>query len=241
LRVIRADTADAFAARGADLVAAQLERKPASVLALPTGNTPLGLYAELLARAHRGRLSFADARLVNLDEYCGVPRSDPHSYAAFLDQHLLGGLDLDPDQVRLLRGDAGDLDAECRDCDANLDAWGGIDLCILGLGRNGHIAFNEPGSPWTERTHIVELSPLTLSVHAEHAAAPWRIPSRGITLGIRNLLEARHILLLIAGARKEAAKQALYRGRADPEWPVTSLLGHPSVTVMELCGSAGSP
>jgi glucosamine-6-phosphate deaminase len=241
VRIIKTHTAAAFAETAADVIADQVHRKPRSVLALPTGNTPLGLYGELVRRSPAGALSLSGARIFNLDEYCGLPQADPHSYAAYLHRCLIDPLRLPPAQVRLLRGDAADLEAECRHFDAALSACGGIDLCVLGLGTNGHVAFNEPGSSWDQRTHVVQLSQAIRADHERQAASPWQIPARGITLGIENVLEARDVLLLIAGERKQAAKAALYRGVEDLEWPVTCLLRSPSLTVIELCEAAGSP
>jgi glucosamine-6-phosphate deaminase len=241
VRIVTTHTAAAFASVAADLMADQMQRNSRSVLALPTGNTPLGLYAELVRRSQARALSLAEARIFNLDEYCGLPQSDPHSYADFLHRFLIDPLRLTPAHVRLLRGDAADIEAECRDYDAALGDCGGIDLCTLGLGTNGHVAFNEPGSSWDRRTHVVQLSQSIRADHERQAPSPWKIPTRGITLGIQTLLEARHILLLIAGARKQAAKAALYRGVEDPQWPVTSLLRHSNVTVIELCEAGGCP
>jgi glucosamine-6-phosphate deaminase len=191
-------------------------------------------------------LNLGGARIFNLDEYCGLPHADPHSYAAFLHRHLIAPLHLAPDRVRLLRGDAADLQDECRRYDAALAACGGIDLCVLGLGVNGHIAFNEPGSLWNQRTHVVQLSPATRASHTlasreQQAADPWQIPTCGITMGIGSLLESRHILLLIAGPHKRAARAALFRGIEDLDWPVTSLLKHASLTIIELCAPADCP
>jgi glucosamine-6-phosphate deaminase len=241
VRIIRTHTASAFAGAAADFTADRLRQEPRSVLAVPTGKTPLGLYAELVRRSHERTVNLTQARIFNLDEYCGLSRADPHSYAAFLHQHLIAPLKLAPERVRLLRGDAANLEAECRDYDAALSQSGGIDLCILGLGANGHIAFNEPDSSWNQRTHIVQLSQSTRASHANHAAGPWQIPTRGMTLGIQNLLEARHVLLLIAGAHKQAAKAALYRGVQDLDWPVTSLLKARNLTVIELCAPEDCP
>jgi glucosamine-6-phosphate deaminase len=130
------------------------------------------------------------------------------------------------------------MEAECRDFDAALAACGGIDLCVLGLGVNGHVAFNEPGSPWDLGTHVVHLSQATRAAHERQAQELWRIPAWGVTMGIRTLLQSRHLLLLIAGDRKEAARAAVHAGVADLNWPVTSLLAHPSLTVIELCAPA---
>jgi glucosamine-6-phosphate deaminase len=238
VRVINAATPRALAGAAADWMCDHLRDKPQSVLALPTGSTPLGLYAELTARSRAGTVSFDAVRIFNLDEYCGLPRSDPHSYAAFLHQHLIAPAGIAAGQVRLLRGDAADMEAECRAYDAALADCGGIDLCILGLGINGHVAFNEPGSPWDLGTHVVHLSIATRAAHERQAQSPWGIPGWGVTMGIKTLLQSRHVLLLIAGERKEAARAAVYAGVADVNWPVTSLLSHPDLTVIELCAPA---
>lgn len=238
MRVINTTTAGAFAGAAADWACDHLRDKPQSILALPTGNTPLGLYAELTARSKAGSVRLDAARVFNLDEYCGLGQSDPHSYAYFMHQYLIEPAGLGAHQVRLLRGDAPDMEAECRDYDASLADGGGIDLCILGLGVNGHIAFNEPGSPWNLRTHVVNLSPATRAAHERQAQVPWNIPTRGVTMGVKTVMESRHILLLIAGTHKEAARAAVFGGVADIDWPVTSLLAHPSVTVIELCAPA---
>ena len=233
--MIKTVTAEAFAVAAADVVAEQLHTKPRLVLALPTGTTPLGLYTELVHRCKAGTLSLTEAYIFNLDEFCGVPQDDARSFATFIHRYLVAPLALAPDRVRLLRGDAADLQDECRRYDAAIAQCGGIDLCVLGLGANGHIAFNEPGCSWDERTHVVQLANATRAVQQRPSEPDWRVPKSGITLGIGNLLEARRILLLIAGSNKTAARDALHRGAADLDWPVTSLLQHPNVTTIELC------
>ena len=240
MRVLRVDTAEAMAAAAADIVAAQLAAKPRSVLALPTGETPLGLYAELIRRSEQGRLRLSEASVFNLDEYLGLEPTDPRSYAAFLQRHLVLPARLQPSRVRLLRGDAAEPTAECRDYDAAIRAAGGIDLCILGLGTNGHIAFNEPGSAWDQDTHVVALTADTRERHAADAGGRWQVPTHGLTLGIASILAARRCLLLIAGAHKTAARAALQAGVEDRQWPVTSLLRAPCLTVIELSEPARS-
>jgi glucosamine-6-phosphate deaminase len=229
VRVIEAATASAFAHAAADWVCDHLRGAPASVLALPTGNTPLGLYAEMSVRSRAGALRLDEARIFNLDEYCGMGAADPHSFACYMQRHVISPLDLNPAQVRLLRGDVADIALECRAYDAAIAECGGIDLCVLGLGANGHVAFNEPGTPWELRTHVAHLSESTRA-----AQGSWNVPHRGVTMGIATLLEARRILLLIAGAGKAAAAAALYRGVPRIDWPVTSLASHPDLTVVQL-------
>ncbi len=238
MRIINTATPHAFASAAADWTGDHLHDKPQSVLALPTGNTPLGLYSELIARKLAGTLNLDEAKVFNLDEYCGLGQSNPHSYAAFMQRHLIVPARLGADRVRLLRGDATDLEAECHDYDAAVADCGGIDLCVLGLGVNGHIAFNEPGSSWDLRTHVVHLSHATRAAHERQAQLPWQIPTWGVTMGIKTVLESRHVLLLIAGSHKETARAAVFGGVADSDWPVTSLLAHPSVTIIELCSPA---
>jgi glucosamine-6-phosphate deaminase len=241
VRVIRVHTPAGLASAAADLIGAELESKPRSVLGLPTGSTPLGLYAELVHRSRAGAVRLAEARIFDLDEYCGLPPDDPSSYAAFIRQHVQLPLALDPGHLRLFRGDASDPDAECVEYESELANLGGIDICVLGLGENGHIAFNEPGSAWDARTRVVELSVSTRARIEADANGPRPVPTHGLTLGIQNVLEARQALLLISGPRKLAAKAALARGIEDPAWPVTSLLRHPNATVIELDEPAPNP
>jgi glucosamine-6-phosphate deaminase len=240
MRLVRARTPGELAAEAADIVAACLRENPHSVLALPTGRTPIGLYGELVRRSHLGELDLSEARIFNLDEYCGIPATDPSSFAAALQRHLIEPCELRAAQVRLFDGAAADLEAECRCYERALAECGGIDLCVLGVGANGHIAFNEPGAHWNRRTHVVELAPSTRA--AFEAARPGRAaPTHGLTLGIQNILEARRVLLLIASPDKRAATAALYRGVADNTWPVTCLAGHSDATVIELYAPACPP
>jgi glucosamine-6-phosphate deaminase len=222
--VIHVHTAAEFAQSAADLVTAQLKSKPRSVLALPTGSTPLTLYAELVRRSRGGFANLAEARIFDLDEYCGLPSSDPSSYAAFIRAHLTAPLGLADDHVRLLRGDASDPQAECDDYERAIAQLGGIDLCVLGLGE----------SAWDTRTRVVELAASTRARIEAGSTGPRPVPTHGLTLGIQNVLEARQTLLLIAGPNKLAAKAALVRGVQDPAWPATSLLRHPNATLIEL-------
>lgn len=225
------DSRDEFDTLAADEVAHLLTDNPQAVLALPTGSTPLGLYAQLRARAAAGAVSCGSASWFDLDEYAGVGADDDLSYARFVRTQLLDPVGVPENRVRLLRGDALDLPAECRDYDDAVARAGGIDLAILGLGANGHIAFNEPGSAWDRTTHVVELTVETRAANSPFAGQ-GAIPRYGVTMGIATLREARAILLLVAGASKRNALEALRRGDPDLGWPVTSLVDHPNLTVV---------
>ena len=222
-------------ALAADQVTRLVTMKPDATFALPTGRTPGGLYAELVRRQSAGRLSLGRARFFNLDEYVGLAASDPLSFAWYLRQQLLDPAGIPASRTRLLRGDAAALDLECRSFDAAIAAAGGLDLAILGLGANGHIAFNEPGVAWDLATHVARLTPETRAAGGTNGAST--VPDRGITMGIATLREARAVLLLVAGHTKRAALAALQAGRATRDWPVTSLLDHPQVVVISTIGT----
>ena len=233
MRVIHAPTAQAFAKEAADHIGALLLDNPRAALALPSGATPLGLYAELARRARTGSVRLEEARIFSLDEYCGVAPEDPRSFAHYFRRHLVGPLGLLDDQIDVLNGAAADAGVECARFERAIAAQSGLDLCVLGLGANGHIAFNEPGSPFDLCTHVAALAEATRARLKAHGWEASRIPTHGLTLGIGNVLEARRILLLVAGRGKEAAAASLYRGVEDESWPVTGLLRHAHVTVID--------
>lgn len=226
------DGEESFAERAAAHVAARFADKPGLTVALPTGMTPVGLYRRLLALEAEGAVHLGAGRYFNLDEYVGVPQADSHSFAAFLHRHFLDHAAIPPGQVRLLRGDAPDIVAEARAHDAAVAEAGGLDLAILGLGANGHIAFNEPGADWNATTHVVPLTDETRDANAAYFADAFTVPSAGVTMGVGMLRAARHILLMVSGASKARALEVFLAGRPDPAWPVTALCGHPSVTLI---------
>jgi glucosamine-6-phosphate deaminase len=199
---------------------------------LPTGQTPLGLYDELVARNTAKRLSVAQARFFNLDDYLGVGVAHPLSYARFLREHFLEPAGVAEGHIRLLKADAVEIEAECGDYEAAIGAAGGLDLAILGLGANGHIGFNEPGSDWSARTHVVGLSQETRATHAAQTLGKYPIPEYGITVGIATIAAAREVLLLVVGGAKARALAAFCAGTPDPKWPVTALLTHRHLTVL---------
>jgi glucosamine-6-phosphate deaminase len=221
-----------FAEVAAHNVVELLEKNPAAAIALPTGNTPLGLYQRLADLRRESRFSCPRARFFNLDEFAGKSAQDPQSYAAFLKRHFFLPLGISPGQTRLLRGDARDVQAECRDFDREIVEAGGIDLAILGLGANGHIAFNEPGSDWNSETREIALTAETRRSQLGLFASETEVPTHGLTMGVKTIRAARRILLLVSGAAKADALAALLRGRPDLNWPVTALVEHPDLAVL---------
>lgn len=225
MQLLWCDSDDSFHSLAAERALAAHARKQDLSIALPTGRTPLGLYSRLRSAA----VSFSAVRWFNLDEYVGLSRADAASYAYFLHAHLLDALDVPDTNIRLIRGDTSDIEAECLSYDQAIARAGGLDLAILGLGANGHIAFNEPGAAWHRTTHMVRLTEQTRAANAQQGHP---VPPCGITMGIGTLSRAREVLLLVHGESKGDALQALLHGRPDSSWPVTSLLEHPALTVI---------
>jgi glucosamine-6-phosphate deaminase len=216
----------------AKIVTELVARKPTATIALPTGSTPLGMYRMLAELKKTDKFSCSKARFFNLDEFCGKSPDDPQSYAAFLWKHFFGPLDVDPSRVRLLRGDAPDPRAECAEFEESIVKAGGLDLAVLGLGRNGHIAFNEPSSDWMAGTRQVKLTQATRQAQSRLFTKAEDIPDKGLTMGIPTILSARAILLLVSGRGKQAAVEALLRGTPDPDRSVTAILGHPELDIL---------
>jgi glucosamine-6-phosphate deaminase len=237
MEVVIFPSADAACAHGARLMANLLGRKPDAVLALPTGSTPRPLYAEL-RRMHRDeRLSFARATTFNLDEYVGLAPDHPASFRRYMEDELVRHVDLTLTRVHVPDGLAGDVPATCAAYEAAIAAAGGLDLALLGLGEDGHLAFNEPTSSFGSRTRIKTLSARTRAVNqAAFGAAP--VPSHVITVGIATILSARRCLLLATGARKAAALARTVEGPLTSLVPASALQLHPWATV--LCDEAAA-
>ncbi len=217
----------------AETVLSVVRRKPDAMLALPTGRTPLGLYGVLREEAAAGAFDARRLRVYNLDEFVGVAASDSLSYSGYIDRQVVGPLAIDRAGVRLLDGRAVDAQAECLAHEASIVAGGGLDLAILGLGSNGHLAFNEPGCDWTAPGRVVVLSAATREAHRAGLAANDPVPpGEAMTIGLPTLLAARSVLLLVGGAQKRAALERLLAATPDPDWPVTALAAHPALTVV---------
>ncbi len=184
---------DETAATGlaAALLAGQVRRKPDSVLGLATGATMERVYAELVRMHREDGLDFSLCRTFNLDEYVGLAPDDPHAYRHYMNEHLFGRINIDPRNTHLPHGCAPDLKAECRRYEELIEACGGIDLQLLGMGRSGHIGFNEPLSALQSRTRDKALTPTTLRQNAGYFPSPEAMPKRGITMGVGTILEAR--------------------------------------------------
>jgi glucosamine-6-phosphate deaminase len=220
-----------MSAAAAEVVAARLRAKPDAVLLLPTGTTPLGMYGRLVELHAKEGLSFARATFFNLDEYLGLAPDHPASYHVYMEENFYGLVDADPARVHVPDGSAPGPEAECERYEAAIREAGGVDLCVLGIGRNGHIGFNEPGAPFDSRTRVVRLAESTRRVNAADFEGN-RAPERAITVGMQTICEARAALLLASGANKARAVAGAVEGELSEAVPASMLRRHPNTTFL---------
>jgi glucosamine-6-phosphate deaminase len=218
---------DTLSKRAADWIAAAIRQRPHLVLGLATGSTPIGLYRALAEAVRRDELSFAQATTFNLDEYLGLPPHHPQSYRTFMEAQLFCHLDIPAEMTHIPRGDADDVAAQCLEYEEQISSAGGIDIQVLGIGRNGHIGFNEPGESIGRGTHVVTLSETTREANARFFPAGETVPTHAITMGLKSIMNARQVVLLASGADKAEAVRRAVCGDVTPEHPASILQLHP--------------
>ena len=218
--------------RAADIICDAVNSHPEIVLGLATGGTPLGTYGELVRRCTARQVSFRACTTFNLDEYIGLPASHPESYYSFMHRELFSQADFDTARCHLPDGQSNDLDRACADYEQLIRGAGGIDLQLLGIGSDGHIAFNEPGSSLASRTRIKALTQQTREDNTRFFSSIDEVPQVAITMGIGTILEARRILLLATGKGKASAVRSFIEGPVTSQVPASALQLHPQVTVL---------
>ena len=214
--------------KAANLVSAQLLLKPDSVLGFASGSTPLGMYEELVARCRLGDLDFSGASAVSADEYRGLPPENGQSYRYYMNAHLYDHVNIRKERTFLPDGMAEDSAAACADYEALIRRLGGVDLQVLGVGHNGHIGFNEPGPSFVPETHVVELSEATRAANARFFDSPADVPYWAVSMGMRDIMFARHVLLLASGPGKTEAIALALKGDITPKAPASVLQLHRS-------------
>jgi glucosamine-6-phosphate deaminase len=222
---------DALSGHAADLLLAAIREQPALVLGLPTGRTPIGMYERVVRECTREYHCFRDVTTFNLDEYCAIEPDHPASYRTYMQQHLFDHVDIDPRNTHIPHGNAPDAEAECRRYEEEIRRRGGLGLTFLGLGRNGHIGFNEPGTPFDSRTRPVELTESTRCANAD-LFPDGNVPTHALTMGVATILESRRIVLLASGSGKEEAVARLRSGEISEDFPASALWKHHDVTVL---------
>ncbi|MCL2747294.1 MAG: glucosamine-6-phosphate deaminase [Oscillospiraceae bacterium] len=217
---------------GALIMAEQIWSKPDCVLGFSTGSTPVGLYGNLAAMHEDGALDFSRVTTFNLDEYYPMPKANAQSYYTFMHETLFSRLNVDPARVHLPDGGAADAGAACDDYERALAAAGGVDLQLLGIGHNGHIAFNEPADEMPVRTALVSLTEETIEANARFFSNSDEVPRHALSMGMGSILSARRLLMIISGKDKAPAVSRLFSGIITTQFPASLIALHPDVLVL---------
>ncbi|MBQ8184353.1 MAG: glucosamine-6-phosphate deaminase, partial [Lachnospiraceae bacterium] len=216
----------------AQIMAAQVVLKPDCVLGLATGSTPVGAYQLLVDGCKKGDLDFSQVKTVNLDEYKGLTPDHPQSYRYFMNENLFSGINIDMANTHVPNGAEADSQKTCDAYNAIIRSMGGIDLQLLGIGHDGHIGFNEPGPAFEPETHCVDLTELTIEANKRFFEKADDVPRQAYTMGIKNIMDARKILMVVSGADKADILVKSFQGPITPEVPASILQLHPDVTLV---------
>ncbi len=217
---------------GADLIAEAMAGKASPILGLATGSTPVGMYRELAKRCAEGELDFSSVTTYNLDEYYPISPENDQSYRYFMNVNLFDHINIDKANTHVPDGAAEDAEAACRAYDAAYAATGGADIQVLGIGGNGHIAFNEPEEALTVGTHVTSLTEDTIRANSRFFASIDDVPTRALTMGMGNIMMAKRIILLANGKGKHAAISAMLDDKITTSVPATLLKLHPDVIIL---------
>ncbi|OUN03726.1 glucosamine-6-phosphate deaminase [Flavonifractor sp. An92] len=232
MRIYLCEDYKAMSRRAANIISAQVITKPDSVLGLATGGTPVGAYQQLVEWYNKGDLSFAEIKTVNLDEYLGLSPHHEQSYRYFMNTNLFDHIDVKKENTHVLNGLAKDPEAECAAYNQLIRDLGGIDLQLLGMGHNGHIAFNEPGDDFGLETHVVTLTDRTIDANTRFFENRDEVPRHALSMGIKNIMQARRILIIVSGEEKADTVCKAFAGPVTKDVPASVLQLHPDVTLV---------
>lgn len=217
---------------GAQIFIEQLQQKPNSVIGLATGSTPIGFYKELVKSYNEGNISFDQVTSFNLDEYTGLAKESSFSFYYFMYDNLFNHVNIAPENVNIPSGEVATIEQTCVNYEKAMADAGGIDIQLLGIGVNGHIGFNEPGTAFDSVTQVVELTESTREANKIHFSNPEDVPTHAVTMGISSILKSKKIVLLISGEDKQKAYDFLRSGEVTEDFPASALHKHPDVTVI---------
>ena len=216
----------------ADQFEAVLRVKPACVIGLATGSTPLPLYRELIEREKAGRIDFSRVRSANLDEYKGLAPDHPQSYRRFMQENLFDHISIKPENTIVPDGLAADVDAMCAAYEKQIEDWGGIDIQLLGIGHDGHIGFNEPSDAFDMGTHCVDLTEETIEANKRFFASRDEVPRQAYTMGTHTIMSARKVLMIVSGKDKAGIIKKAFFGPVTPHVPASILQMHPNFVLV---------
>lgn len=233
MNVIVVQDYEALSKKAGEIFIQAIRSKPDIVLGLATGSTPIGLYKEIIREHRENNLDLSSVVTFNLDEYVGLSKEHPSSYAYFMDNELFNHINIKRENTHLPDGKAVNLSEYCKEYDEMMVKAGGIDIQLLGVGENGHIAFNEPDETLSVGTSIIKLTQNTIEVNSRFFENVEEVPTTAITMGMGSILKAKKIVLLANGERKAPViKRLLTNRRIDTKFPISFLLLHPDVTII---------
>lgn len=232
MKIYKAKDYKDMSRKAANIISAQVIMKPNCVLGLATGSTPIGTYDQLVEWYNKGDLDFSEVTTVNLDEYKGLPRTNDQSYYYFMHQHLFDRVNIDPERTNVPNGMEPDAEKECGRYEELIRSLGGVDLQLLGLGHNGHIGFNEPGEAFEKETHCVDLTESTIEANKRFFASADDVPKQAYTMGIKTIMQAKKILIVVNGENKADIVERAFFGTVTPEVPASILQLHNDVTLV---------
>ncbi|MDR7001528.1 glucosamine-6-phosphate deaminase [Neobacillus niacini] len=218
--------------RAAEYIIKKVLDNPSITLGLATGGTPTGTYQNLIKDHQKKGTSYQHVTTFNLDEYIGLAGTDKNSYRFYMDDHLFNHIDIKKAKTFVPKGDGKNIKEECNRYEDLLTKHGGIDLQVLGIGSNGHIGFNEPGTSFQSKTHIVKLASSTIEANARYFNRPEEVPTQAITMGISTIMKSKEILLLVSGENKRDALYRLLHTELNENFPASVLKNHPCVTII---------
>lgn len=232
MRIIKVDDYDGVSNRTADMILAQVNLKPDSVLGLATGGSPVGAYKKIVAAYQNGRVDFADVTTINLDEYRGIHREHEQSYWHFMQENLLSHVNVRAENCFIPNGENLDKESVCREYDQIIEKFGGIDLQLLGIGLDGHIGFNEPADSFEKNTHCVELTESTIEANKRFFARKEDVPRQAYTMGVLPIMQAKRVVMIASGENKAEILKKSFQGPITPQVPASILQLHPDVTLI---------
>ena len=232
MKIYKVKDYECLSEKAAQIIASQVILKPDSVLGLATGSTPEGLYGELIKFYEQGIVNFKDVTTFNLDEYYGIHRHNPQSYYHYMRKNLLDHINIKKDNINIPNGLTENIEKHCMQYEENIEKAGGIDIQILGIGRNGHIGFNEPCDEFVANTHLVHLQEETIQDNARFFENVEEVPDKAISMGIKTIMSARKILFIANGAAKAQAVYDSLKGPITPQVPASIIQLHRDVTVV---------
>lgn len=232
MKIIKVKDYEQLSNTAAKFIIERVKNKPNIVLGLATGGTPEGTYKNVIQDHQQNGTSYEQVATFNLDEYIGLPGSDKNSYRYYMNEHLFNHINVKKENTHIPNGEVSNVNQECEDYEGRIQQIGGIDLQILGIGENGHIGFNEPGTAFNSRTHVIGLTEETRQANARYFSSIESVPTHAITMGIGTIMEAKEIVLLASGEKKREAMKKLILGEVTEEFPASILQKHKNVTII---------